>query len=183
MNTPHTAPILLCYDRSLGSGRAIEAAGALFPGHSAIVLHVWSHAGVRAGVYGTSSGSHASDGSDVEQAAMELADEGGRLALAAGLAATAAIAPAGFEATWHAILAVAEQHGVELIVVGTRGLPALRSLLHGSVSHGLVQHAPCPVLVVPPARCVEQVLAPVHVERAPARLATMFGLAIGILHP
>ena len=180
MNTPHIAPILVCYDRSLGSGRAIEAAGALFPGHSAIVLHVWSHAGVRAGVYGTSSDSQAFDGREVERAAMELAeDEGGRLALAAGLAATAAIAPAGFEATWHAILAVAEQHGVRLIVVGTRGLPALRSLLHGSVSHGLVQHAPCPVLVVPPARCVEQVLAPVHVERAPARLAT----GIAILHP
>jgi nucleotide-binding universal stress UspA family protein len=177
VNTPHTAPILLCYDRSLGSCRAIEAAGVLFPGHSAIVLHVWSHAGVRAGMYGTSTGAQAYDASEVEHAAMQIADEGGRLALAAGLAATAAIAPAGFEATWHPILAVAEQHGVEIIVVGTRGLPALRSLLHGSVSHGLVQHAPCPVLVVPPARCVEQVLAPVHAERAPARLVSMLGLA------
>ena len=177
MNTPHTAPILLCYDRSIGSCRAIEAAGVLFPGHAAIVLHVWSHAGVRAGVYGTSSGSRASDGSEVEQAAMELAEEGGRLALASGLAATAAIAPAGFEAAWHAILAVAEQHGVELIAVGTRGLPALRSLLHGSVSHGLVQHAPCPVLVVPPARCVEQVLAPVRAEPALARVPSLLGLA------
>jgi nucleotide-binding universal stress UspA family protein len=162
VNTPHIAPILLCYDRSTGSCRAIEAAGALFPGHSALVLHVWSLGGARV---------------DGEHAAMELAEEGCRLALAAGLAATAAIAPAGSDATWHTILAVAEQHGVEVIVVGTRGLPALRSLLHGSVSHGLVQHAPCPVLVVPPARCVEQVLAPVHAERAPVRLASMFGLA------
>ena len=176
MNTPHAAPILLCFDRSIGSCRAVEVAGALFPGRAAIVLHVWSHAGVRAGVYGTAS---ASDGSAVEQAAMQLAEEGSRLALDSGLAATAVIASAGFEAKWHAILGIAEQHGVELIVVGARRLPALRSLLHGSVSHGVVQHASCPVLVVPPARCVEPVLAPIYAETAPARVPSMLGLAIG----
>jgi len=177
MNTPHTPPILLCYDRSIGSCRAVEAAGALFPGHAAIVLHVWSHAAVRAGVYGTARESAAPHANDVEQAAMLLAEEGGRLAVDSGLVATAAIASAGFEATWHAILGVAEQHGVELIVVGTRGLPTLRSLLLGSVSHGVVQHAPCPVLVVPPARCVEPVRAPVHAEPALARVPSMLGLA------
>lgn len=179
MNTPHTAPILLCFDRSIGSCRAVEVAGALFPGHAAIVLHVWSHAAVRAGVYGTASDSAASDGSEVEQGAMQLAEEGSRLALDSGLAATAAIVSAGFEARWHAILGIAEQHGVELIVVGARRLPALRSLLHGSVSHGVVQHASCPVLVVPPARCVEPVHAPVHAETAPARVPSMLGLAPG----
>ena len=179
MNTPHTAPILLCFDRSIGSCRAVEVAGALFSGRAAIVLHVWSHTGVRAGMYRTASDSAASDGSEVEQAAMQLAEEGSRLALDSGLTATAVIASAGFEATWRAILGIAEQHGVELIVVGARRLPALRSLLHGSVSHGVVQHAPCPVLVVPRARCVEPVHAPIHAESAPLRVPSMFGLATG----
>ena len=37
----------------------------------------------------------------------------------------------------------------ELIVVGRRGISAMRSLVLGSVSSYVVAHARCPVLVVP----------------------------------
>ncbi len=40
-------------------------------------------------------------------------------------------------------------HDAELVVVGRRGLGAVRSLVLGSVSRHVVQHATCPVLVVP----------------------------------
>ncbi len=40
----------------------------------------------------------------------------------------------------------------ELIVVGRRGLGAVRSLVLGSVSSYVVAHATCPVLVVPAPR-------------------------------
>jgi nucleotide-binding universal stress UspA family protein len=49
------------------------------------------------------------------------------------------------------ILEQQKEHPVDLIVVGSRGLSAGRRLLLGSVSTGLVNHAPCPVLVVRPA--------------------------------
>jgi nucleotide-binding universal stress UspA family protein len=47
---------------------------------------------------------------------------------------------------------IANAHDAELIVVGRRGLGAVRSLVLGSVSSYVVAHATCPVLVVPAPR-------------------------------
>jgi len=46
------------------------------------------------------------------------------------------------------IISFAEGEGVDLIVSGTRGLSGFKKLLVGSVSSGLVSHAPCSVLIV-----------------------------------
>ena len=59
------------------------------------------------------------------------------------------------------ILDLVEEIGAGLIVVGSRGLGPIKRLALGSVSEGIVHHAPCPVLVArggdeawPPERVV-----------------------------
>jgi nucleotide-binding universal stress UspA family protein len=71
----------------------------------------------------------------LERTARELQLEGDRL-VAHGDAATE-------------ICRVAEEGNFDVIVVGSHGRGLVKRVLLGSVSHHVVQHAPCPVLVVP----------------------------------
>jgi nucleotide-binding universal stress UspA family protein len=50
------------------------------------------------------------------------------------------------------IVALAEELGADLIVMGSRGLGRVRRALMGSVSDSVVRHAHCPVLVVRPEK-------------------------------
>jgi nucleotide-binding universal stress UspA family protein len=49
-----------------------------------------------------------------------------------------------------ALLTLAREEDAALIVVGSRGLGAVRSALLGSFSRSVLADAPCPVVVVPP---------------------------------
>jgi nucleotide-binding universal stress UspA family protein len=57
------------------------------------------------------------------------------------------------------IVAVAGRFGADLVVMGARGLSAVRRLLLGSVSAEVIDHAPCPVLVARRASVVRVLLA------------------------
>ena len=46
------------------------------------------------------------------------------------------------------IVEVAQETDASLIVMGTRGMTEWKSLLLGGVANKVVQHAPCPVLLV-----------------------------------
>ena len=48
----------------------------------------------------------------------------------------------------EAILAVAENHRADLIVMGTRGFGAVKGMLVGSVSRKVIHLSTCPVMVV-----------------------------------
>jgi nucleotide-binding universal stress UspA family protein len=156
LNTHDIEPILLCYDRSVGSRRAIDVAAAISPGRTAIVLYVCGHISVRGALAG--SAGHNTD--EAARGAMRVAEEGAELAVAGGLLATADAVSAHFDGTWSTIVRYAVRREAGLIVLGARGLSPVRSLLFGSVSHDVVQHAHCPVLVVPPVARLEIQAAP-----------------------
>lgn len=46
------------------------------------------------------------------------------------------------------IVNYAEQNGISMIVMGSRGRTGFKKLLLGSVASGVVTYAPCPVLVI-----------------------------------
>jgi len=51
-----------------------------------------------------------------------------------------------------AILRVLEREDISLILMGTQGKGFLKELFLGSVAHNVARLAPCPVLLIPPAR-------------------------------
>ena len=150
MNVMPTRPILICYDGSAGARRAIECAGTLFPGRDAIVLHTWRPVAGITAAYAIVPAAAYGEG-ELSRAASKLAEEGVGLAKAAGLKPRAQIVEAAMDAVWHAILSVAEQDDVAVVVLGARGLSPLKSAVLGSISHAVAQHAHRPVLIVPPA--------------------------------
>jgi nucleotide-binding universal stress UspA family protein len=147
-------PLLLCYDGSEDAKRAIERAGALFAGRRALVLTVWQPAAVLTSSAGLGAPATEADFFALDRAAAEAGDhtaeEGVRLALEAGLEAE----PVAVEATgsvWTTLVEIADHHNAETIVLGSRGLTGVRSMLLGSVSSAVVHHADRPTLVIPAA--------------------------------
>jgi hypothetical protein len=81
-------------------------------------------------------------------AASDRAAEGAKLAEAAGLHATAKVAVVDTTVA-NAILTEAGSMGAQAVVCGSRGYTGVKSLMLGSVSHHVLQHADLPVVIVP----------------------------------
>jgi len=150
-DTPADAPIALCYDGSDDAKLAIDRAGALFVARRVVVLTAWQPAHAIP-AYGWGATAYVPDFEQVDQAAehaaRETADEGCARARAAGLAAEASVVQA-TSAVWRALVEAAEERDVAAIIVGSRGLGGVKSLLLGSVSGGVLHHTTRPVLVAP----------------------------------
>jgi nucleotide-binding universal stress UspA family protein len=148
--------ILVCYDGSADAQAAIECAGRLMPGSDATVLVVWEtilETMTRNGSLGMGlglTGDYGDGDTDaaLEKAALDTATEGVRRASTAGLLAQPRTTRRGDDIA-GAVLTVAADVDADVIVLGTRGLSGVKSLMLGSVSHRVVHHADRAVLVVP----------------------------------
>jgi nucleotide-binding universal stress UspA family protein len=142
-------PILLCYDGSEGSNRAIEVAAALLGPGPAVVLDIGpplttaeSLAMLSPVVPGQAfEDLNTSESLNRAQIGAERAERAGftthtRATLAAPI--------------WEGIVDVADEIDAAVIVLGSRGLSGARERLVGSVSHQVAEHARRPVLIVPP---------------------------------
>ena len=147
--------VLLCYDGSDESANAIARAGELLGGRTATVVHVWSglsslmlHAPLADPPTGPlAEGAEMIDEPERERAERRAA-EGVELARAAGFEAGPLVLKEERN-VWQTLRDYAVDHAMTAVVVGARGRSRVATVLLGSVSSGLVHHAPAPLLVVP----------------------------------
>lgn len=146
--------ILLCYDGSEDAQAAADRAAKLFPDAPVTVLTIWeryvemlTQSGLGVAYAPAVTDVEAIDAA-VEEQARATAREGAERLRHAGMAVESRTeARRGSIAA--TILAVADEIGADAIVLGTRGRGGFKSLLLGSVSHAVLQHAAGPVVVVP----------------------------------
>jgi nucleotide-binding universal stress UspA family protein len=136
--------ILLAIDGSAYSRLSLPAAVEVAKKFDAeiLVLHVSEHDRGRAVVF-----SHESPA-----AATMLVGNTVKTARDAGVKAEGQLRDVAAGHVARAIVETAQANGIELIVMGSRGLSDVQGLLLGSVTHEVMKAASIPVLVVKPAQ-------------------------------
>jgi len=107
-----------------------------------LVLHVSEHDRGRAVVFSVES----------PAAATKLVAAEVKTAREAGITTKGELRDVGAGHVANAVVETAETHGIDLIVMGSRGLSDVQGLLLGSVTHRVMQTANIPVLVIKPAQ-------------------------------
>ena len=130
--------ILLAYDGSDGARRALEALLAVHQPGDVVTILASSEGTPLLGHAGTLPSPH--EEAERRRQTLEARDALARHGIEASVTERHGDAAA-------AILAEADAEGVDLIVLGTRGLGTVERWLVGSVSTKVVQHARCSVLV------------------------------------
>ena len=151
--------VLICYDGSQDADAAIDAVAGMMPGQSATILTIWepfveviTRFGPGLEMWPAGMDTQQVDAA-AESAALERAQAGADRARAAGLQAEAVAVPRGTTIA-DTIVEEAESISANAIVLGTRGLTGVKSVVLGSVSHAVLHHADRPVVIVPSAELV-----------------------------
>lgn len=141
---------LIAYDGSDDAKLAVECAGRVLAKRAVVVLAVWQdpHAALAqswAGMtYRTDLGEITAA---AQQAASACASEGVALAEAAGLTAEPLVRQAAGP-VWPTLLQTSDELDAGVVVLGSRGLTGIRTLMLGSVSDAVLHHSACPALIV-----------------------------------
>ncbi|HYL52584.1 MAG TPA: universal stress protein [Acidimicrobiia bacterium] len=148
-----TGPIIIGYDGSPSSKRAIDEAGALLSRHRVLVAVVWE-AGLGSALVDVPEIPPAPI--DVRAAleidktlydrARRLAQQGAQLAEKAGLEAEPLVV-ADVVTVAETLVRLAKERDAQAIAIGTDGI-GLTDVLLGGTTRGVIQHASCPVVVV-----------------------------------
>jgi nucleotide-binding universal stress UspA family protein len=142
------ANIIVAFDGSKDSAKAIKLVGSLAKVNGSVVtvVHVYSSPAIG---FSAASGIPIPDYRELEEAKKDAARavlaKGVQLASEEGLKAKGELIEA--SSVVEAIVEFAASEKADLIVVGTRGMTGFKKLILGSVSSGLVNHSPCPVLI------------------------------------
>ena len=147
----HDGPLLIGYDGSEHAKHAIRSAAELFAVKDALVVTVWQPISDVGAFAWYGAGPNLSNFAQLDREGAEaggrVAEEGARIAREAGLRAES-IAIEATPPVWKTIVETADLHDAAAIVMGSRGLSGLRSMLLGSVSNAVVHHADRPTLVI-----------------------------------
>jgi nucleotide-binding universal stress UspA family protein len=150
--------VLICYDGSRHAAEAIDFAGSLVPGATALIVTVWTP--VLQAIMGVSLGPAPtiSDPAEADErqrrTAQQVAHDGALRATKAGLTAEPLAVRANGK-IWEAIEKAARERRARLIVCGTRGTGAVSAVVD-TVPEALVRRAARPVLVVPSSPAVSE---------------------------
>jgi nucleotide-binding universal stress UspA family protein len=169
--------VLFAYDGSDAAKSAIREAGRqLSSGRRGLVLSVWEPLAAHPLAGDAAAWGLLDD--DFEAAAAQVADEGARLARAAGFDATP-LADTG-NPVWERIVDAAAAHAAELVVLGSHGRTGIGLVLMGSVAESVSRHTELPVLIVhapPTAAFMSSKTAPSTPSGLSSRLSTNGGMA------
>ena len=146
MTTAEPARIVVGVDGSPAASRALEWAQreARLRGDLLEIIHVWEFPVIAFAPYGGTTVPMIAP-EDLEKAADELLRG---VLQTAGISEGDATVRAMIERGHPADVLIAHAKDADLLVVGSRGHGGFSGMLLGSVSSQVVQHAPCPVVVI-----------------------------------
>jgi nucleotide-binding universal stress UspA family protein len=144
-------PLLIGYDGSEHAKDAIRSAARLLTVRDALIVTVWQPTSDVGAFAWYGAGPNMVNVAELDRAGAEaggrVAEEGAQIARGAGLRAES-IAIEATPPVWKTIVETADLHDAAAIVMGSRGLTGLRSMLLGSVSNAVVHHTDRPTLVI-----------------------------------
>jgi len=149
-----SGPIVVGYDGSPAADHALAEAAALFGPRDVLVVVVWE-AGAAYEAFEVSAipaapidmGTAALVDEALYEGARHTADRGARLAADLGFRAES-MTVADHTSAAEALVRISRERDAQAIVVGAHGRGRLEEIFLGSTSRHVLDHAPCPVLVV-----------------------------------